>query len=280
MKSFDNMKVFITGGSSGIGRATALQLAEKGADVYIAARGEERLKETLEALKRHAKRSSQNFGMVVVDIADKESVSAMVPQVLGGLNGLDLLINNAGITHPGYIQQIPDDVFEAMMRVNYFGTVNVTRAFLPHFMEQRSGHISCVSSLLGFLGIFGYSAYAASKFAITGFTDCLRQELLPYGVRVSVFYPPDTDTPQQHEENRIKPPETKAISGTVKMMTADIVATSYLEGISSGRYKIMSGFGTKFTDFMHRHFPAVVRWVIDGDLKRYQRKNPPLNTPQ
>ena len=158
-----------------------------------------------------------------------------------------------------------------MIRVNYLGAVHVTRAFVPHFVEQRAGHVCNVSSVVGFMGIFGYTAYAASKFAVTGFSDCLRQELLPYNVSVSVAFPPDTDTPQLAEENRIKPPETKVIAGNVKVEQPERVARTLLEGIAARRYHIMTGFDTKFTHFMYRHFPGIVRWKIDGDLRKYQR---------
>ena len=274
MKSFEGKRVYITGGSSGIGKAAAKRLVEAGAHVMIGARGEGRLAEViteLSALKRHPE---QRVEPVVVDVADVESVAAAAATVLDKLGGLDILINNAGIAHPAIATETPDTIYRAMMDVNYFGIVNTTQSFLPHFRKQRSGHISNVSSLLGFMGIFGYTAYAASKHAITGYSDCLRQELIAYNVGISVLFPGDTDTPQLEEENRIKPPETKAIAGNVKVVSPEFVADCLLKGIARGRYHILPGFDSKFTYFMYRHFPRLTRWVIDRDLKKYQRKNP------
>ena len=273
MDFYRGKRVFITGGSSGIGKAAALALARSGAHVWIAARGEARLNEALAEI-RAAAGPEQVVGATALDIADAEAVRAAAPQVLAGLGGLDVLVNNAGIAHPARILETPDSVYDAMMQVNYFGTVHVTRAFLPHFYAQRSGHIANVASMLGFMGIYGYTAYAASKYAVTGFSDALRQELLDHGVEIHVLFPPDTDTPQLHEENRIKPPETKAIAGEVKTMSADEVAMVLLRGIRSGRYHIVPGAMGRFTYFMQRHAPWVVRWVIDGALKKYRRQHP------
>jgi len=272
MRWFQDKRVFVTGGSSGIGKETAKLLASWGARVMIAARGEERLDEARHEIEAGMAGEHAAVHALSLDVADKAAVGQAVPQVLETLGGLDLLVNNAGIAHPGYIQEIPDEIFDAMMQVNYFGTVNVTRAFLPHFVAQRAGNICNVCSTAGFIGIFGYTAYAASKFAVSGFSDCLRQELLPYGVKVSVVFPPDTDTPQFHAENKIKPPETKAIAGNIKLMQPQDVARVLLDGVASGRYHIIPGFSNKFTIFMYRHFPWMVRAVIDGDLKKYRAK--------
>ena len=268
MRWYEGKKLFITGGSSGIGRACALQAASWGADVAIAARGKDRLDEVLAELDALGKGKHSAF---VLDVSNRDAVQDLVPQVLGSLGGLDVLINNAGIAHPGYIHEIPHDVYDSMMAVNYFGAVNVTRAFLPHLEEQRRGHICNVSSVLGFMGVFGYTAYAASKFALTGFSECLRQELVNKNVSVSVVYPPDTDTPQFHAENEIKPPETKMISGNIKVMQPEHVARIMLDGIARDRQHIIPGAGSKFIYFMNQHFPSVVRWFIDADIKKYQR---------
>lgn len=274
MDFYRNKRVFITGGSSGIGKATAISLAAAGANVYIAARGEERLTAALGEIQAAAATSEQVVGKIALDVSDKSQVDAAASQVLEALGGLDVLINNAGIAHPATLMDTPDEVFESMMQVNYFGTVHVTRAFLPNFQEQRRGHICNVGSILGFMGIYGYTAYAASKYAITGFSDCLRQELIDYNVHISVLFPPDTDTPQLQAENEIKPPETKAIAGEVKTMSAEAVAAAMLQGIARRKYHIVPGAMGRLTYFAYRHAPWAVRWVIDGELKKYRKRHP------
>jgi 3-dehydrosphinganine reductase len=270
MRSFSGKKVFITGGSSGIGKACAKELLRAGASVVLAARGVERLEATVAELERAG--GGRCFALPL-DISDREAVAREAPKAIELLGGLDVLINNAGIARPGYLQDIEDELFEEMMQVNYFGTVWVTRALLPHFVAQRGGHICTVSSFAGLIGIFGYTAYAASKSALIGFCDCLRQEMLAHRVGVSIVFPADTKTPQLDYEEQFKPPETRAIAGNVKLMPPDQVARELLAGIAADRYHILPGSSTKFAHFMYRHFPWIVRWVMDSDLRKYQRKN-------
>ena len=148
-----------------------------------------------------------------------------------------------------------------------------------HISSNKSMDIfRAFPSVLGFMGIYGYTAYAASKFAITGFVDCLRQEMLPHNVTVSVLFPPDTDTPQFHEENRIKPPETKAIAGNIKVMSPDAVAGALLEGIEKQQYHIVPGISSKFTYFMYRHFPSVGALGHRRRSKKVPKEKPPNPT--
>lgn len=268
---YQGKRVFVTGGSSGIGMSLARILVGYGAHVWIAARGQERLDAALAELRAIA-RPEQKLGATAMDISDRAQVEAASKVVLAGLGGLDILINNAGIAHPATALETSNEVYDAMMRVNYFGAVNVTSAFLPHFRAQRSGHVAMVSSMLGFMGIYGYTAYAASKYALTGYSECLRQELLDMNVGITVIFPPDTDTPQLVEENRIKPPETKAIAGEVKTLSADEVALCLLNAIRRGKYHVVPGAMGSFTHFMVRHAPWAVRWIIDGELKKFRKK--------
>ncbi|MFT7578576.1 MAG: 3-dehydrosphinganine reductase [Myxococcota bacterium] len=274
MDFYRGKKVYITGGSSGIGLAAAKLLAGYGASVYISARGEDRLKEALEEVKAAAIDPRQTYGYVSCDVSNEAQVMETAKQVIEGLGGLDVLINNAGVAHPSRVLETSTEVFQRMMNINYFGTVYTTRAFLPHFFEQKSGRIAIVSSMLGFMGIYGYTAYAASKFAQVGFAECLRQELIDHNVSLTVVYPADTDTPQLAAENKIKPPETKAISGEVKMLSPEAVAIATLKATAKGKLSVVPGAGGKFAHFMKRHMPWAVRWVIDGELKKFRKKNP------
>lgn len=275
MDFFRGKSVYITGGSSGIGLAAAKLCAQAGASVAISARGQGRLDEALAELKALPGVSpAQRFLAISCDVSDPAASRAAAAQVIEAFGGCDVVIANAGVACCQRVLDTDDESFERMIRINYLGTVHTVRAFLPHMFGKRSGSIGVVSSMLGFMGTFGYTAYAPSKFAQVGFAECLRQECLDYGVNVTILYPPDTDTPQLIEENKTKPPETKAITGDVKTLPADVVAAALLKAMAKGKLQVVPGAMGKFTHFMKRHVPGVVNWVIDGSIKGYRKKHP------
>ena len=274
-RSFAGRRVLITGGSSGIGLALARQLVAAGAHVCVVARGRERLDEAVAELRELAGDAAQVVFGRALDVGDRAAVRASVEPVLATLGGLDLLINNAGIAHPAALVDTPDEVYDAMMRVNYFGTVDVTRAFLPAMIEGGGGQIAIVSSLAGVIAVYGYTAYAASKFAVRGFAEVLRQELQVHGIDVCVVYPPDTDTPQLERENEIKPAQTKAIAGTVAPLSAAFVARATLAGLRQRRAEVAPGFGAKLVMFAARRMPGFTRSWLLRELRRHHARQPP-----
>jgi 3-dehydrosphinganine reductase len=274
MKWYLDKKVVITGGSSGIGKAAAILCAKFGAHVCILGRNESRLKAAANEIQQHARKKDQKIFSFSLDVSDREQVKKSVSEIVKQLGGIDLLINSAGITWPGYFHTIPDKVWDSIMQIDYMGTVNMVRGFLPFFQQQKHGSIANISSACGYMGLFGYAAYCPAKFAVVGFSECLRQDLLPYNIQISVIYPPDTDTPQLHEENKIKPAETKALAGTIKVMQAEKVALAMLKGISQGKFTIVPGLMNQFTHFMSRHLPSIVWMIVSGDLKKFWKKNP------
>jgi len=242
MKSFKDKLVLITGGSSGIGLALAQQLASEGARVWILSRDKDRLNAALESLQPVALEPSQELGIIQGDITNQKSIESILTSWIK-TNGIpDLLINSAGVAHPGYFTELNIDIFEWTMQVNYFGTVYVTKVITPHMIARGSGHIVNISSEAGFIGVFGYTAYGASKYAVRGFSDALRAELKPLGINMSIAFPPDTDTPQLTYENQFKPFETKMIAGSSKPMSAKKVASIILTHVRKNHYMIIPGF--------------------------------------
>ena len=239
--SFPYKVALVTGGSSGIGLALARRLAAQGVRVWLLARR----RKVLEAALASLEGAAGKCGMVVADVADWRQVQAAAIRVESEAGLPDLVINSAGVTHPGYVQDIPLDVFRQMMEINYLGTVHTVKALLPGMIARGSGHIVNIASAAAFLGIFGYTAYGASKYAVRGFSDTLRAEVKPLGLRVSIAFPPDTDTPQLAYENRFKPPETRALAGKAGVLSADRVADEILRGVRRGRYVILPGFQNK-----------------------------------
>ncbi len=245
MKDFENKVALVTGGSSGIGLAAACQLAAQGAHVWLVARRIELLNAARAALETARQTPQQTFGVVSADVADAGQVDQAVRQITSASGLPDLVINSAGVTHPGYVQDLSLEIFQQMMEVNYFGTVYMAKAVLPGMIARGSGHIVNISSMAGFIGTFGYTAYGASKYAVRGFSDALRAEVKPLGINVSIVFPPDTQTPQLDYENQFKPAETKALAGNVKPMSAEEVARIMLRDAARGRYIIIPGFEPK-----------------------------------
>ena len=124
------------------------------------------------------------------------------------------------------------------------------------------------------MAIFGYTAYSGSKFAVTGFSEALRQEVKKHGIHVSVIFPADVDTPQLHAENEIKPFETKDLAGNITLMQPDDIAPGILETIARRRHSFTPGFENKFVLFMERHFRGLVRLIVDRMLVSITRRGP------
>lgn len=265
---FGQHHVLITGGSSGIGLAVAKQLVGLGAEVTLIARREKLLEEAkveLVKLKPNAL-----VHTLAVDVANEAEVNRVVGAHLEK-RPAKMVINNAGIALPGRFLEMEARHYREQMDVNYFGAVHLTRVAAPHLIKQGGGHIANVGSLLSVMGIYGYTAYAATKFALFGFSECLRAELKPHGVEVSILLPPDTDTPQHAAELAHLPAETKAISGNVKMMSAESVADALLRGMANKQFEIVPGMESRFTVLANRWMPGVVRWFCDSAQGKAQK---------
>jgi NAD(P)-dependent dehydrogenase (short-subunit alcohol dehydrogenase family) len=186
--------VLITGGSSGIGRATALRLAGYGAHVVVAARNETALAETaVEA----AAAGGQALA-VPTDVTDPDQCGRAVSAAVDRFGRLDVLLCSAGISMRAYFARSDLAAMERVMRVNFFGTLYATHHALPH-VRQAQGSLVAISSLTGKRGIPSYSIYGASKFAIQGLYESLRLELNRDGVHVGIVSPGFVDTPLRHQ---------------------------------------------------------------------------------
>jgi short-subunit dehydrogenase len=271
MKSYQGKTVYITGGSSGIGLAAAKQFAGAGANVAIFSRDQKKLDAALPLIQAAKATDGQKFLAVQLDVGIHTDVDAKMTATARSFGAPDVLVNCAGSVWCNYFEATPYEAYETEMRTNFFGVRNTVAALLPS-MKERGGHIVNVASTLGFIGAFGYAAYAPSKFAIVGFSEVIRGEFKRYGIKVSVLCPPDTDTPQLAEENLTKPPETKAVNSNAGLMQPEQVAAAMITGMEKNRSMIVPGFMNRASWIMKRLSPGFVESFMDSDVRKVQAK--------
>ena len=238
----------ITGGSSGIGLSLAKTLSTFGAHVAILARRPEGLARATQEIKNSSHAAAKVLALPA-DVKKETALQGLINQITEQLGVPDFLFNSAGVVQPGEFINLTVADFQEMMDVNYFGTVYAIQAVLPGMFTAGRGHIVNISSMAGYLNVFGYTAYGASKYAIAGLSDALRMELKAKGLRVSVVFPPDTDTPQLAYDNQHKPYVTKALSGAGGMQKPDTVALEILHAVKKGKYSIFPGIENKLIHF-------------------------------
>ncbi|CAB4575832.1 unannotated protein [freshwater metagenome] len=189
MSDLTGRNIVVTGASSGIGQALAIEAAQRGARVAIVARRADRLATVL----KRCHESSPSSTMVVADLSELESIDALASTLIDSLDGrVDVLVNNAGVPKRKRTDQMTADDVEGVMAINYFSPVRLTLAMLPHMLERNSGDIVNVSSMGVHMAAFGVSAYSASKAALEFFTEGLYVELGKTNVRAHLFVPGTT----------------------------------------------------------------------------------------
>ncbi|MCK5098694.1 MAG: SDR family oxidoreductase [Desulfobacteraceae bacterium] len=270
MKNFNNKNAFVPGGSTGIGFAIAKKLASLGADVIIFARGKEKLEQAVKELSQYCK-EGQKVSFMQLDVSENLEVNRVMNQAVNSFGVPDILINCAGRAMPDHFEDIRYEQFDETMKINLYGTWNVVFCLVPH-MKKNGGYIVNVASIAGFVGIFGYTDYCASKYGIIGFSEALKSKLKKYNIMVSVLCPPDTDTPGFELENATKPEETKAISAHAKLLTTEKVAGFLIKAIKKKKFMIIPGFDGKLTFLIKRLFPGVVEFIMNLTIKKVERK--------
>ncbi|PKA52173.1 11-beta-hydroxysteroid dehydrogenase-like 2 [Apostasia shenzhenica] len=232
--------VFITGGSSGIGLELARQAAAEGARVSILARSLKRLEEARDAIRLA---TGVEVAIFSADVRDAEAVARAVEEA----GPIDVLVCNHGVFVPMELEKLDMEEAKFMVDVNLMGTFHLIKAALPA-MKQKAretglpASIAIMSSQAGQVGVYGYTAYSASKFALRGLAEALQHEVIADNIYVSLIFPPDTETPGFAQEQERRPEATRLIAGASGGMKADDVAKKSLNGIKSGEFIVPCNF--------------------------------------
>jgi len=266
----NNKVIIITGGSSGIGKALALQYGLLGARVVITGRNKEKLQETTVEL--------QKAGISIVGIPCDSSLEKetriMVEQVKEKFGQIDLLINNAGISMRSMFEDVSIDVLKTVMDINFWGTVYATQAALPYLKESKGGIIG-ISSIAGYRGLPVRSGYSASKFAMNGFLEALRTELLHSGVHVLIACPGFTASNIRNSSLNAEGNITgETMREEDKMMSAEEVAKKIIHAYQQKKKTLIMTFQGKLTVFLNKWMNGLMDTLVYNALKK--ERNSPL----
>ena len=269
LERFGGTHALITGGSAGIGRAVAQHLTGLGAGVTLVARDPDRLDQTARGL-RHAA-PGVDVRTVALDVSDDAAVAEQLPAELE-TRPADLVVNSAGVAHAGRLLDTEPAEFRRLVEINYLGTVWTTRAAVPYLRGRPRAHVANIASMAAFEGVYGYAAYAPSKFAVLGYSQVLRSELRPSGIGVSVLMAPNTDTEQLAAELEQLPDEMRPLHATSRVLSPERVAESLLAGIASGRFEIIPGLNNRAVERLHRVSHRPLRSGFDLMVRRELRR--------
>lgn len=229
--------IWITGASSGIGKALASQWSSKGARLVLSARNIEALKILKESLP-----NSEKHIVLPLDLAESERFEDLAAEVNQKMGGIDILVNNGGMSQRSEAHETPLEVDRRIMEVNYFGNIALTKAVLPYFREQKSGHFVVISSIAGKFGFFLRSAYSASKHALHGFYESLMLEEEKNQIRVTIACPGKINTNiSVNALNKSGKKHGELDHNQATGMSAEECARQLIKAVSKGKREVLIG---------------------------------------
>ena len=261
-----NKVVIITGASSGIGKAIAIRFAKSGALTVLAARNYEKLTSIAEELTKEG----CTVLPVKTDVQKEDDCRNLIQQTLAHFHKIDVLINNAGISMRAILEEVDLSVVKKVMDVNFYGTVYCTKYALPYLLKSQ-GSVIGVSSIAGFKGLPGRTAYSASKFAMHGFLEALRLENLEKGLHVLLACPGFTASNIRNIAlGSNGEPQGESPRKEQKMMQAEEVAIELFKAIQNKQNTLILTTNGKLTVWLNKFFP---KWV-DRLVFNHMRKDP------
>ncbi|MGE0588776.1 MAG: SDR family oxidoreductase [Cyclobacteriaceae bacterium] len=256
--------VIITGGSSGIGKALALHFGSRGSHILITGRKKEDLDQ---AVSEIASKGIKVVGCQA-DVTVEEDNAKMVEMAIKEFGQIDILVNNAGISMRSLFQEVDLKVIHQVMNINFFGSVNATHAALPHILKTK-GSIVGISSIAGYRGLPGRTGYSASKFALNGFLEALRTELLKSGVHVLTACPGFTASNiRKRSLTRDGTSQGESPRAEEKMMTAEECAMHIYNATAKRKKTLVLTSQGKLTVFLNRWMSGAMDKIVYNTMAK------------
>ncbi len=254
---YKNKVVWITGASSGIGRALALQLDQSGTKLILSARNQDKLEAVAKSIT-----SAETF-VLPIDLADSSNFNEKTKAVIDKYGKIDILINNGGISQRAEARDTSEEVEKQIMTVNYFGNVALSKAVLPFMTKQGSGQLVIMSSIAGKFGFFLRSTYSASKHALHGYYESLRLEEEKNGILVSLVCPGKINTPISQNSLKGDGSSHAVVDDNQKNgMPADECARTILKGVAREKMEILVGGKEIKAVKLKRLFPSLLHKIL------------------
>ena len=259
MKNLEGKIVVVTGAGSGIGRALALQLAAQGAQLALCDVNETNLQKTVDIASAHGVKVYS----AVLDVSKREAFQTFADNVARALGNASVVINNAGVALSQNVEAMNRQDFEWVLNINFWGVVNGCESFLPQLRQQKDAHIVNISSIFGIIGVPSQSAYNASKFAVKGFTEALRQELNGSNIHVTCVHPGGIKTniarnARVHNDIMSKAADPKKLAADFDELaatTAEEAARQIVRAIETNQKRLLIGKDAKALDAIQRLLP-------------------------
>jgi len=271
MKDFTGCTAFITGGASGIGQALAVELgASEIRRVIICDVHREGLEQTAEDIRAGGGRAEAH----ILDVGNRDAVHEMAHRIKREHGGADIIINCAGIAQSSDVEELTYDDLDRVMRVNFWGMVYGTKAFLPHLLEKGRGNLVNISSIFGIIGVPRQSAYNASKFAIRGFTEALTHEMKGTDIIISSVHPGGIKTNIARDmllpQERDRQEERERIAqqfDTFAINTPTYAAQTIIKGMRRGKARILIGRDARMMERIQRLLPQAYWRILSMRLR-------------